>query len=172
MISMLKWVYEGITTSSKVLLWRVQWWLIDEEREISIFTGAGHAALPLGPVGLTVELHQGAHSDLSSMLSNLSCGWMAVPMRAGKSCCGGYNEFLDEESERKYIYWGWSCSSASLTRGSHGVAAPGSTCWPHSVLSNLSCGWMAGTMRDISKLGVMLNICPMGCTTGEGKEVQ
>lgn len=45
-------------------------------------------ALPLGPEGLTVELHQGAHADLSFLLSDLSFRWMAGPLRAGKSCCG------------------------------------------------------------------------------------
>ncbi len=45
-------------------------------------------APPLGPVDLTVELHQGAHADLSFLLSDLSFKWMAGPLRAGKSCWG------------------------------------------------------------------------------------
>lgn len=56
-----------------------------------IFTGTGGAAPPLGPWGLTAELHQGAHADLSFMLSDLSCGWMAGPLRVEESCCGEGN---------------------------------------------------------------------------------
>ncbi len=50
----------------------------------SILTETGRAAPPLGPGGLMAELHQGAHADLS-------CGWMAGPIRVGKSCCGRCN---------------------------------------------------------------------------------
>lgn len=45
-------------------------------------------APPLGQGGLTAELHQGAHADFSFLLSDLRFGWMAGPLRAGKSCCG------------------------------------------------------------------------------------
>jgi len=55
------------------------------------FTGAGGAAPPLGPWSHTAEQHQGAHADLSFMLSDLSCGWMAGPLGVEEFCCGGGN---------------------------------------------------------------------------------